>query len=181
MAANVATGTTVSDGVGAGKAFPPLDAGTFAPQLFWLALTFGLLYVLVKRLALPRVSEAIEGRRRHIAGDLKRAEELKTETQLALSRYEQAVAEARAKASAMAKDLQDKLAADAEGERSRQDALIAQRLAEAEQRIDQSKARAVASVREIAADAAAAVVTRLIGAEVSRDEVQQALVRRAAE
>ena len=181
MTAKVATGTVVPEGVSPGKVFPPLDPATFAPQLFWLALTFGLLYLLIRRLALPRVSEAIEERRRHIEGDLKTAEKLKSETQLAISRYEQAVAEARAQANAMTKDLREKLTAEAEAERARQDVLIAQKLAEAERRIAESKAKAMASVREIAADTAAAVVTRLIGAEVSRDEVQQALVRRAAE
>jgi F-type H+-transporting ATPase subunit b len=100
MAAKVATGTTVPEGVGHGKVFPRLDPGTFAPQLFWLALTFGLLYVLLKRYALPRVSEAIEERRQHIESELKTAEKLKAKTQLALSRYELAVTEARAKASA---------------------------------------------------------------------------------
>jgi F-type H+-transporting ATPase subunit b len=181
MAAKVATGTTVPEGVGPGKVFPPLDPGTFAPQLFWLALTFGLLYVLLKRHALPRVSEAIEARRQHIESELKTAEKLKAETQLALSRYELAVTEARAKANAMTKDLRDKLTAEAEAERARHDALISQKLAEAEQRIAQSKARAIASVREIAADTAAAIVVRLIGTEASSEEVQQALMQSAAE
>ena len=55
------------------------------------------------------------------------------------------------------------------------------RLAEAEARIAQSKTRAMARVGEIAADTAAAIVARLIGKEVSKDEVQRALVQRAAE
>src|SRR5262245_7460951 len=181
MAVKVAAGTVVPESLSPGKVFPPLDAATFAPQLFWLALTLGLLYLLIKRLALPRVSEALEERRRHVEGDLKTAEKLRAETQLAISRYERAVAEARAEASAMAKDLRAKLAAEADAARARHDALIAQKLAEAEERIARSKARTMASVREIAGDAAAAVVTRLIGAEVGSEEVQQALVRRAAE
>ena len=181
MAAKVATGTTVREDVGPGKVFPPLDPGTFASQLLWIALTFGLLYVLLKRFALPKVDAAIEERRRHIERDLKTAEKLKTATQLALSRYDLALTEARANASAIAKDLRDKLAAETEAERARHDALISQKLAEAEQRIAQSKARAVASVHEIAADTAGAIVARLIGTEVSKDELQRVLVQRAAE
>src|SRR6185295_9776431 len=108
MAANTTTGATVA--MEAGKVFPPLDATTFAPQLFWLALTFCLLYVLMKRLALPKVEAAIKERRQSIEGDLKTAEKLKAETQLALSRYELALSEARERASAIAKDLRDKMA-----------------------------------------------------------------------
>ena len=87
--------------------------------------------------------------------------------------------EARAKASAIAKDLRDKLAAEAKAEGAKHDALISQKLAEAEQRIAQSKAGAVASVHEIASDLVAGIVPRLIGAEVGKDELQ--LIQRAAE
>ena len=62
MAAEVKTGTSVPEGVGPGKVFPPLDPGTFAPQLFWLAISFGLLYSLLKRFALPRVAAVIDER-----------------------------------------------------------------------------------------------------------------------
>jgi F-type H+-transporting ATPase subunit b len=181
MAAEVKTGTSVPEGVGPGKVFPPLDPGTFAPQLFWLAITFGLLYVLLKRFALPRVAAAIDERRRHIELDLETAEKLKVQTQLALSRYELVLTEARAKANAIAKDLRDRLAAEIEAERATHDALITQKLGEAEHRIAQSKARALASIDGIAADTAGAIVTRLIGTEVSKDELQRVLLQRAAE
>ena len=64
--------------------FPPLDAGTFAPQLIWLALTFGLLYLLLKRFYLPRVGEVIEERRERIQRDLAQAEKLKTRNRAGL-------------------------------------------------------------------------------------------------
>lgn len=54
--------TVVPESAGPAKVFPPLDADTFAPQLVWLALSFGLLYLLLKRIVLPRVSEVIEER-----------------------------------------------------------------------------------------------------------------------
>jgi F-type H+-transporting ATPase subunit b len=181
MADKVTAGTTVPEGVGPGKIFPPLDSGTFVPQLFWLALTFGLLYVLLKRFALPRVSEVLEERRERIERDLEKAEKLKAETQLALSLYELELAEARTKASAIAKEMRDELAAEIDSERARVDAQISQKLAEAEGRIVQSKAKAMAGVGEIAADTAGAIVGRLIGKEVSKDEVQRALMQRAAE
>jgi F-type H+-transporting ATPase subunit b len=181
MAAEGKTGTSAPEGVGPGKVFPPLDPETFAPQLFWLAITFGLLYVLLKRFALPRVAAVIDERRRHIELDLETAEKLKVQTQLALSRYELELTEARAKANAIAKDLRDKLAAEAEAERAAHDALVSQQLAEAEHRIAQSKARAMASMDETAAETAGAIVARLIGTEVSKEELQRALMQRAAE
>jgi F-type H+-transporting ATPase subunit b len=182
MAEKVTT-STAAPGGGAGhqKVFSPLDSGTFAPQLVWLALTFGLLYVLLKRFALPRVGEVIEERRDRIQRDFEKAEKLKAETQQALATYEQALTEARNKAHGLARDMRDQLAAEVEKERAAVEAQIAAKLSDAEARIAQSKAKAMASVDQIAAETAAAVVSKLLGKEVSNDEIQRALVPRAAE
>ena len=145
MADKVTAGTSLPEGVGPGKIFPPLDPDTFAPQLFWLVLTFGLLYVLLKRFALPRVGKVIEERRERIERDLEKAEKLKAETQLALSLYELALAETHTKASAIAKGMRDELAAEMDSARARAHAQIGQKLAEAEARIAQSKAKAMAA------------------------------------
>ena len=181
MAEKVTTGTTGPSGAGHVKVFSPLDSGTFVPQLVWLALTFGLLYVLLKRFALPRVGEVIEERRDRIQRDFEKAEKLKAETEQALANYEQALAEARTRANAIAKDMCDKLAAEVDKERAAVDVEVARKLADAEARIGQSKAKAMASVGDIAAETASAVVGKLLGKEVTKDEVQRALLQRAAE
>lgn len=174
-------GTAVPESGAHAKVFPPLDPGTFAPQLVWLALTFGLLYLLLKRVVLPRVGEVIEERADRIKRDLEQAEKLKVDTEVALADYEQALGEARTKANAIAKGMRDKLTAEVDKERAKVDAAITAKLAEAERRIADTKARALASVGDIASEVAGAIVSRLIGKEVSKDEVQRALVQRAAE
>lgn len=181
MAEKVTAATTVpSDGVHA-KVFPPLDPSTFVPQLVWLALSFGLLYVLLKRFALPRVGEVIEERRERIERDLNKAEKLKAETQQALESYEKALADARSRAHGIANDVRAKLMQEVDGERSRIDAQIARQIADAETRIQASKAKALAGVNDIAADTAGAIVAKLLGKEVGKDEIQRALTQRAAE
>jgi len=180
MAEKVTTGTAVAESGGHAKVFPPLDAKTFAPQLVWLALTFGLLYLIVKRL-LPRIGLVIQERRDRMQRDLERAEKLKVETQQALTAYEASLGEARGKAHAIVKEMRDKLTAEADKERAKVEAQIARQLTDAEARIAQTKSKALASVNDIAGEVAAAVVARLLGKEVSRDEVQKALLQRAAE
>jgi F-type H+-transporting ATPase subunit b len=81
----------------------------------------------------------------------------------------------------VAKGMRDRLTAEVDKERAKVEAEIAAKLAEAERRIADTKARALASVGEIASEVAGAVVARLIGKEVSKDEVRRALVQRAAE
>jgi F-type H+-transporting ATPase subunit b len=180
MATNSTAGTATSHEAGHAKVFPPLDSGTFAPQLIWLALSFGLLYLLLKRFYLPRVGEVIEERRERIERDLRQAEKIKEETAQALSNYERALGEARGKAQAIVKDMRESLSAEMEKERSTVEAQIAAKLVDAEARIAQTKAGALAGVSEIAGELAGAIVARLSGREVSKDEVAKALVNRQA-
>ncbi len=174
-------GTAVPESGGHAKLFPPLDPGTFAPQLVWLALTFGLLYLILKRVVLPRVGEVIEERGDRIKRDLAQAEKLKADTEKALASYEQALSDARAKGGTIAKTMRDKLTAEVDKERAKVEAQIAAKLAEAEKRIAETKAYALASVGDIASEVAGVIVARLIGEEPTKDEVKQALMQRAAE
>lgn len=174
------TGTAVQQSA-EHKAFAPLDPTTFPSQLLWLAITFVLLYVLARRVMLPRVGSVIEERRNHIKGDIALAEELKLDTQAALARYTQALADARSSAGEAAKDSRQKVTLEVERERARIEAEISARASEAEKRIATAKATALASVSEIASEVASAIVSKLIDEEVTTDEVKSALIQRAAE
>jgi F-type H+-transporting ATPase subunit b len=178
--ANTASTGTATDAPHT-KVFPPLDVGTFAPQLLWLALTFALLYVILKRAVLPRVGEVIEERSDRVKRDLAQAETLKAETAKALANYEQALSDARAQAGTIVKTMREKLTDEVGKERAKVDAQIAAKLTEAETRIAETKSRALASVGDIASEVAGTIVTRLIGAEPTKDEVKRALLQRAAE
>lgn len=156
---------------------PQLNPNDFAPQLIWLAVTFALLYFLMSRAALPRVAEVLNERKERIARDIADAERLKEDTDKALADYEKALADARAKASAIAKEVNEKLTADTERERSAIDSQIASRLADAEVRIADVKAKALTSVGDIASDTASAIVKQLIGQDVPADEVKRAIVQ----
>ncbi len=152
-----------------GSAFPPFDASTFPSQLLWLAITFGLLYYLMSRFIAPRIGGIIEDRRDRVANDLAEAERLKTETDEAIAAYEQALAEAKAKAHGIAQDTRDKINADLEAKRAEVDAELAEKTQAAEARIDEVRAAAMAEVGTIAGDAAEAVVTKIIGSAKRAD------------
>lgn len=167
-----------SAGEPAGGKFPPFDTSTFAPQLVWLAIIFGALYWVLARVALPRIGSVIEERRDRIQRDLSEAERMKAETDAALKAYEQAMAEARGKAQGIARETREGLAAEVERERQRVDAQIAAKIAETERQIATNKSRALASVNDIAADTAGAIVARLTGREVPAADIAQALAAR---
>lgn len=160
---------------------PQLNANDFAPQIFWLVVTFAALYLIMSRVALPRVGEVIEERRDRIQRDLDAAERLKGETEKALAGYEKALSDARANASGIARETRDRLAGEVDKEKAKVDSEIAAKLADAEKRIGQTKAKALASVSEIAVDTAGAVLSKLIGQDVGADEIKKALAPAAGE
>ena len=160
---------------------PQLNTHDFAPQLFWLGLTFVALYFIMSRIALPRVGEVIEERRDRIQRDLDAAERLKGDTEKALASYEKALADARTNASGIAKETRERLAGEVDKEKTKVDSQIAAKLAEAETRITATKSKALTSVSEIAADTAGAVLSKLIGQDVSADEIKRALSPAAGE
>jgi len=155
--------------------FPPFQKETFASQLLWFAIFFIVLYLLVSRIAVPRVSGILEARRARIEGDLAEAERLREESEAALAAYEKALAEARARAQAIGSETHAKLAAESEQRRKTLEDELNARLAEAEKTVAATKTAAMANVRGIAADAAAAIVERLIGAAPSPQAVEAAL------
>lgn len=170
-----ASATTTSTQVPAKPAevFPPFDVTTFAPQLIWLALTFGFLYFALSRYLLPRITDVIDARADGIARDLARAEQLKKETEDALAAYEKALADAKAKGSDIAKSTRDALAAETERERQKVEADLTRQAAEAERRIADSKSKAMANVNDIASETVAAIVGKLTGASVSADDAKR--------
>jgi F-type H+-transporting ATPase subunit b len=154
---------------------PQLNPADFAPQLIWLAITFVVLYFILARVALPRIGEVIEERSDRVQRDLDAAERFKKDTDAALAAYERALSEARSKASTLAKDMRDKLAAETDKERTSVEGQLAAKLADAEARIAATKTKALSSVNEIAAETASAVVSKLLGEDVSPAEVKKVL------
>jgi len=147
---------------------PQFDATTFPSQLFWLVVSFALLYLLLTRIALPRISSVLEDRQRRISGDLEKAESLRVEAEEVLGEYEKAIAETRAKAQELTRQAKDESAAEAQ---ARQDELARQTAEKgeaAEARIAEARKEALANIAEVAADVAAAATQHLVDIDVDR-------------
>jgi F-type H+-transporting ATPase subunit b len=144
-------------------AFPPFDPHTFPSQLAWLVITFVILYVVMAKLAIPRVGSIIEDRQKRIADDLADAQKAKEQADAAIAAYEKALADARGRAQGIANEMRERQAAAAEASRKQLEAQLHGRLVEAEGVIAATKTAAMGNVASIAADAAAAIVQRLIG------------------
>lgn len=154
---------------------PQLDVHDFVPQLIWLAITFAALYLVMARLALPRIGAVIEQRRDRVASDLDQADQFKRKSEETIAAYEQALAEARAKAHGIGQEAREKLNAEVAAERAEAERRIAAKTAEAESRIAAAKDQALGEVQEIAAGAAGDIVERLIGTKATKAEITSAV------
>jgi F-type H+-transporting ATPase subunit b len=158
-----------------GRGFPPFDSHTFASQLFWLTLAFIALYLLMSRIALPRVGSILEARRRRVADDLAEAQRFKDASDAAIAAHEKALAEARGRAQALANETRAKATAAAEARRKEVDAKLHAHIAEAEKTIAGTRSAAMGNVRSIASEAAGAIVERLTGIAPASEDVAEAV------
>ena len=172
-----AKGTTAhTEAEGGHKApFPPFQKDTFASQLVSLAIAFVALYLIVSRIALPRVGSLLDERQKAIEGDVAEAQRLKEASDAALQAYETELASARARAQAIGAETRDKLNAASEVERKRLEDRLSGKLAEAEKTIASTREAAMRNVRGIAADAATAIVQRLTGVVPDGKSVESAV------
>ena len=160
---------------GGHREFPPFNKETFPSQLLWLVVFFVALYLIIGRVAIPRIGGIVEARRERTEGDLAEAGRLKEQSDAALKAYETSLADARGRAQALAAETREQLNAEAEASRKRLETELNAKLLEAEKTIAATKSAAMTSVRGIAADATAAIVQRLTGAVPASGTVENAV------
>ena len=169
-----ATAHTEAEG-GHKAPFPPFQKDTFASQLVSLLIAFVALYLIVSKIALPRVGGVLDARQNAIDGDLTEAQKLKDASDAALKAYEAELASARSRAQAISAETRDRLNAASDAERKTLEEALAVKLAEAEKTIASTREAAMRNVRGIAADAAAAIVQRLTGLVPDGKSVESAV------
>ncbi len=179
MASQKSDGLTSSTAEPAGEphTFPPFDSANFASTLIWLALSFGLLYYLMSKIALPRVEDILKMRGHKIAADLAEARAAREKSEKAAAEHDKTIADAKAKALALAQQTQAKINADADAKHHALEAELNAKLTNAEKQIVETKTTAMASVEGIAKDAAAAIVERLTGRPADANAVAAAVAK----
>jgi F-type H+-transporting ATPase subunit b len=158
-----------------GGGLPQLQFEHWGGQIVWLLLIFAVLFAVLSKVLLPRVSGAIETRGAKIAGDIADARRLKDEAEVQARAAAAEVAEARAKAQKTAADAKAKAAAQAAERQAKEEAALAEKLAAAEARIQVARDEAMGHVRAVASETAGAIVEKLTGKTVSAAELQASL------
>ncbi|MCC2096598.1 MAG: F0F1 ATP synthase subunit B [Hyphomicrobiales bacterium] len=166
---------TPAEEIAKAEQFPPFDPTHFPSQIFWLIVTFGLLYWLMSKVALPRVTEILDQRKARIENDLAQASQTQADADAAAAAYEKTLSDARAGAQASAKDMREKIAAEAEAQRVKLEGELNAKLADAETRIAQTKAAAMGNVSSIAEEVTGNIVQQLTGKAPDANAVKSAI------
>lgn len=153
---------------------PQLDFSTYPNQIFWLVVTLIVIYLVLSRIALPRIGAVLAERAGTITNDIGAAEELKAKAEEAEAAYEKALSDARSEANRIVAETKAEIQADLDIELQKADAEIAARTAESEKAIGEIRATAVQSVAAVAKDTAAEIV-RVMGSSVDQAAVDAAV------
>ena len=143
---------------------PQLDFSTWPNQIFWLVVSLVVIYLILTRVALPRIGGVLAERRGTIINDLAAAEEFKAKAVEAEKAYNDALTSARFEAGKIVTKARADIQADLDAAIAKADAEISARTAVSEARIGEIRAGAVDSVSEVARDTAAEIVAALGGA-----------------
>lgn len=154
---------------------PQMNPATMPTQVFWLVVIFVSLYVILSKVAIPRLEGVIQTRADRIKSDLSGAENLKTQAEKLRNDYESAVARSRAQALGETTAARDAASKETSERQAKAAAQLTEQAKAAEARILEQKRQALGEIKQVAAEVAAEVTSKLLGVTVSTSAAQAAV------
>ena len=154
---------------------PQMEFADYVPQVVWLVITFATLYVLMAKLALPRITDILETRQRHLEHDLELSEKLRDEAQVTLAEYDAAVVSARVEAESLLAKARESIQTETQERIAELNGRLESEIRESEERIRHAMSQAMEELVVVASDSARATVERLAGINVSAEQAKAAV------
>jgi len=150
---------------------PQLNPEFWVSQIFWLTITFGILYAVLSKLILPKISANLEMRKSQILENIEAAEKQRKESELKLAEYEKIVQSSKNEAKNYFRRAREKLLKDISLKKDHLDKELNQEIQKAESEIQELRTRAPEKINMIAVETSADLLQRLIGAEVNSSSI----------
>ena len=150
---------------------PQLNPEFWISQIFWLTLTFGILYIILSKLILPKISANLELRKSQIQENIEAAEKQRENSESKLKEYDDIVLKSKLKAKNIFKDAREKALKNINSKRETLDKQIDEEIKKAEQEINLLKKSAPEKINKIAIETSSELVKKLIGAEVNNSSI----------
>jgi F-type H+-transporting ATPase subunit b len=150
---------------------PQLNPEFWISQIFWLTLTFGILYVVLSRLILPRISNNLESRKSQILENIEAAEKQREDSEIKLREYEEIISKSKLEAKTIFNQVREKVLKDISAKKDVLDKLIDDEILKAEQEIKELQNGAADKINKIAIETSSELIQKLIGAEVNNSSI----------
>ena len=150
---------------------PQLNPEFWISQIFWLTLTFGILYIVLSKLILPKISGNLELRKSQIQENIEAAEKQRESSELKLKEYDEIVLKSKLEAKNIFKDAREKALKDINLKKENLDKQIDEEIKKAEQEINILKKTAPEKINKIAIETSSELIKKLIGADVNNSSI----------
>tara|TARA_Y100001970_G_C13761386_1_gene615938 strand:- start:15 stop:605 length:591 start_codon:yes stop_codon:yes gene_type:complete len=150
---------------------PQLNPEFWVSQIFWLTLTFGILYVVLSRMILPKISSNLELRKSQIQENILAAEKQREDSETKLKEYENIISKSKLNAKNILKETRDKTLKDINLKRENLEKQIDLEISKAENEIDALKKTSPEKINQIAIQTSSEILKNLIGAEINSSSI----------
>ena len=150
---------------------PQLNPEFWISQIFWLILTFGILYVVLSKLILPKISANLELRKSQIQENIEAAEKQRENSESKLKEYDEIILKSKLEAKNIFKDAREKALKDILSKKEILDKQIDEEINKAEKEIEKLRKSALEKINKIAIDTSSELVKKLIGAEINNSSI----------
>ena len=150
---------------------PQLNPEFWISQIFWLTLTFGILYIVLSKLILPKISDNLESRKSQILENIEAAEKQRQNSEEKLKEYEEIVSKSKMEAKNIFNQAREKALKDISAKKDVLDKQIDDEIGKAEQEIKELQKRAPDKINKIAIETSSELIQKLIGAEVNNSSI----------
>jgi F-type H+-transporting ATPase subunit b len=150
---------------------PQLNPEFWVSQIFWLILTFGIMYLVLSKLILPKISDNLESRKSQILDNIEAAEKQRKDSEIKLKEYDKIISKSKIEASTVFNQTREKALKDISAKRELLNKQIDNEIAEAEKEIDTLRKNAPSKINKIAIETSSEILKKLIGAEVNNSSI----------
>ena len=150
---------------------PQLNPEFWISQIFWLTLTFGILYIVLSKLILPKISDNLESRKSQILENIEAAEKQRQNSEEKLKEYEEIVSKSKMEAKNIFNQAREKALKDISAKKDVLDKQIDDEIGKAEQEIKELQKGAADKINKIAIETSSELIQKLIGAEVNKSSI----------
>ena len=161
----------INQAFGAEEGMPQLNPEFWASQIFWLILIFSILYIIIWKIFLPRITDSIENRKSRVIGDLNEAQKFKENAEKKLGEYNKIIEDAKKEAKKIIEDNKKKLENDIKRKKQKFNEEIEKELMSTEKEIESLKKSSISSINKIAVEISSEVIKQLVEARVNMSNV----------